>query len=201
MDYKPEDGEKLLMIAIVSDSHIPTRSDEIPEQFWDRIEDADITVHAGDYDREETFNAMQTYSGEFYGVKGNCDFFEADELEDAHTFQHEGLDFGVYHGTGITPRAHTPTLLKIAEKDLEVKILVHGHSHHEDIHFEDNKLLLNPGSCTGAGGGTSNPSVPSMMTLKVEDGQIHVKILELRDETVEISEEKSFDTEQLKSPE
>lgn len=189
------------MIAIVSDSHIPTRAEEIPEQFWEKIEDADITVHAGDYDREETFNALQTYSNRFYGVKGNCDFFEADELQDSHTFQHEDLDFGVYHGTGITPRAHTPTLLKIAEKDLEVQILVHGHSHQEDIHMEDGKLLLNPGSCTGVGGGSSTQSEPTMMVLEIEDGSLKARILELVSETVEIREEQVFDTKQLKNSE
>lgn len=189
------------MIAIISDSHIPTRSEEIPEPFWEKIEEADITVHAGDYDREETYNAVETYSNKFYGVKGNCDFFEAEGLKESHTFQHKDLSFGVYHGTGITPRAHKPTLLKIAEKDLEVQILIHGHSHHEDIHFEENTLLLNPGSCTGAGGGSSQPSSPTMMTVTAENGQIQVKILELDDEVVETVEDKSFDTEQLKSPE
>jgi putative phosphoesterase len=189
------------MIAIVSDSHIPTRADEIPEPFWDKIEKADITVHAGDYDREETFNAVETYSEEFYGVKGNCDFFEADDLEQSHTFEHEELSFGVYHGTGITPRAHTPTLVKIAEEDLDAQILIHGHSHHEEIELEENTLLLNPGSCTGAGGGSARSSNPTMMTLEIENGEITAKILELEDEDVEVKETRSFDTEQLKSPE
>lgn len=186
------------MIAIVSDSHIPTRADEIPGPFWDEIEAADITVHAGDYDREETFNAVETYSQEFYGVKGNCDFFESEGLEQSHTFEHEDLDFGVYHGTGITPRAHTPTLVKIAEEDLEAQILVHGHSHHEEIELEGNTLLLNPGSCTGAGGGSAQDSRPTMMILEIENSEITVKILEIEDKSVKVRETRIFDIEQLK---
>lgn len=189
------------MIAIVSDSHIPTRAEEIPEQFWEKIEEADVTIHAGDYDREETFNAVETYSNEFYGVKGNCDFFEADGLKESHTFQYEDLDFGVYHGTGITPRAHTPTLLKIAEKDLGVQILVHGHSHHDDILLEEGKLLLNPGSCSGVGGGSSTQSNPTMITLNIEDDSLKVRIIEMVLERVEIKEEQVFNTKQLKSSE
>ncbi len=189
------------MIAVVSDSHIPSRAEEIPEKFWDKIEEADITVHAGDYDREETFNALETYANEFYGVEGNCDFFEADELEQSHTFQHEDFSFGVYHGTGITPRAHTPTLLKIAEEDLDAEILFHGHSHQQDIELAEGKLLLNPGSCTGAGGGTANPSKPTMMTLKVTEESIEVKILELDEEELEVQEEQVFDIEQIKNTE
>ncbi len=189
------------LIAVLSDSHIPTRADEIPEKFWEKVEESDITVHAGDYDREETFNALETYSNNFYGVEGNCDFFEAEEMSQSHTFQHEELDFGVYHGTGITPRAHTPTLLKIAEEDLGVDILIHGHSHQEDIELAEGKLLLNPGSSTGAGGGTANPSKPTMMEIEVEDGDIEVKILQLVEEEFEIKEEQVFDTEQIKNSE
>ncbi|MFQ3308448.1 MAG: putative phosphoesterase [Candidatus Nanohaloarchaea archaeon] len=187
------------MIAVVSDSHIPTRADEIPEKFWEKIEEADITVHAGDYDREETFNALQTYANDFYGVKGNCDFFEADELEQSKTFGYEGFSFGVYHGTGITPRAHTPTLVKIVEEDLDAQILIHGHSHQGDIELEEGKLLLNPGSCTGAGGGTARESNPTMMIVKVEEGGIAVKILELEENELRTIEERSFDAEQIKN--
>lgn len=183
-------------IAVISDSHIPSRADKISEAFWDKIEEADITVHAGDYDRQETFNAVEEYSKEFYGVKGNCDFFEEEEMKDSLTFEAEGLKIGVYHGTGITPRAHKPTLEKIAEEDLECDILVHGHSHQEEIYFGE-RLLLNPGSCTGAGGGTANPDNPTMIIMEVEDG-IEVKILEKRGEEIIEVEKQSFSSEEIK---
>jgi len=188
------------MIAIISDSHIPTRGEEIPEKFWDKIEEAEITIHAGDYDREETFNAVETYSNEFYGVEGNCDFFDKDEMKQSATFEHENLSFGVYHGTGITPRAHTPTLEKIAREDLEVEILVHGHSHQEDIELTDEVLLLNPGSCTGAGGGTANPSNPTMMTVEKEDDKLKARIIEL-DEEQEMTEidSEEFEIQQIEN--
>lgn len=183
-------------IAVISDSHIPSRADKIPEEFWNKIEEADITVHAGDYDRQETFNAVEEYSKKFYGVKGNCDFFEEEEMKESTTFEVEGLELGVYHGTGITPRAHKPTLEKIAEKDLECDILIHGHSHQEEI-YSGEGLLLNPGSCTGAGGGTANPDNPTMMVIEVEE-EVEVKILEKRGEEVIEAEKQSFSSEEIK---
>lgn len=186
-----------MRIAVVSDSHIPDRADKINEKFWDKIEEADVTVHAGDYAREETFNALDTYSNEFYGVKGNCDFFESEEMEDSSTFEAEGLEFGVYHGTGIVPRGHTPTLEKIASEDLEVEVLINGHTHQHEIEKTEKALLLNPGSCTGVGGGSSNPSNPSMMMLEIED-DLKVKILELKDEQVLTVESREFDLEEIK---
>ncbi len=187
-------------IAIVSDSHIPDRADKIPEKFWDKIEDADLTVHAGDYAREETFNALETYSNEFYGVKGNCDFFDSDELEESHTFEVEDLKIGVYHGTGIAPRGHTPTLEKIASKDLEVDVLVNGHTHQVEIEKTEKSLLLNPGSCTGVGGGTARASNPTMMVVEVDEG-LNVKVLELEDDQVLVAESREFDLEGIKKEE
>jgi len=186
------------MIAVISDSHIPSRADKIPEKFWDRIERAEITVHAGDYAREETYNAVEEYSQKFYGVKGNCDFFESEKLEQSHTFEDRGLSFGVYHGTGISPRGHTPTLEKIALDDLEVDILITGHTHNEKIMETSKALLLNPGSCTGAGGGSSRPSNPTMMVINFTDAEMSVKILELEDEEVSVSESKDFDLKEIK---
>ncbi len=187
------------MIAVVSDSHIPSRAEEIPEKFWDRIEEAETVVHAGDYAREETFNALEAYSNEFYGVKGNCDFFETDDLEQSHIFEHKGLKFGVYHGTGISPRGHVPTLEKIAVEDLETDVLIHGHTHQEDIEQTEKALLLNPGSCTGVGGGSARPSNPTMMLIEFENSSLEVKILELQEGSVIQVESESFDVEEIKN--
>lgn len=187
------------MIAVLSDSHIPSRAEEIPEKFWDKIEEAEIVVHAGDYAREETFNALEAYSNNFYGVKGNCDFFESDNLQESHNFKYQGLNFGVYHGTGISPRGHTPTLEKIASKDLEADILIHGHTHQQDITETEKALLLNPGSCTGVGGGSARPSNPTMMVLNVEDTVLDATILEFRDGEIQEEKSLSFDVEEIKN--
>lgn len=186
------------MIAVISDSHIPSRAEKIPEKFWYRIEEAEVTVHAGDYAREETYNAVEEYSKQFYGVKGNCDFFDSEELEQSHIFERKGLKFGVYHGTGITPRGHTPTLEKIAEEDLEVEILIHGHTHQEDIELTDNALLLNPGSCTGVGGGNARSSKPTMITIEIDSDQLKIEILGLEDEETVVDLSESFDLEEIK---
>ena len=189
--------DKEIEIAVISDSHVLDRADQIPEKFWDKIESADIVVHAGDFAREETFNALEHYSTEFYGVKGNCDFFESDDMSESKTFEAEGLKFGVYHGTGITPRGHKPTLEKIAQEDLECDILIHGHSHQDDIYLGDN-LLLNPGSCTGVGGGSARPSNPTMIEISIEDEKVEVAIIEKQEDQLIRNETKSFDKEEIK---
>lgn len=186
------------MITIISDSHIPGRAEEISDPIWEKIEEAEIVVHAGDYARKETFNAVEEYSTEFYGVKGNCDFFEADTLEQSKKFEYGDLEIGVYHGTGITPRGHKPTLEKIAEQDLGVNVLIHGHTHKEDINKVNNTLLLNPGSCTGVGGGRTRSSKPTMLELKVENSKIKAVIYEVEDNKLSKKESNSFNIKDIK---
>lgn len=162
------------MIAVISDSHIPNRAEKIPEKFLEKLEKADTTVHCGDFEEKEIHEELEE-KYDIIGVKGNCDFFDIPASE---KFERSGIKFGVYHGAGIQPRGHHPTLAKTAET-LDVEILFHGHTHQQEIAEHNGKILLNPGSCTGVGGGSSSEKNPSMMTVEVsEKGELEVKIWE-----------------------
>lgn len=174
------------MIAVISDSHIPKRAEKIPQQFHQALEQAEISVHCGDLVSKEFREKIEKH-GKLVAVKGNCDMID---LEPSETFSKKGLKFGAYHGTGITPRGHHPTLVKTAET-LSCEILLHGHSHKEEIVKKDGKILVNPGSCTGVGGGTSKPGNPTMAKIFIED-ELKVQILEKIDQGLTVKEEKTF---------
>ncbi len=163
------------MIAVISDSHIPRRADNIPDKFLEIVEEADKVVHCGDFVTKETFDMLEQKSEEFVAVKGNCDRFH---LPNSETFNIDDFSFGAYHGTGINPRGHHPTLLRIAD-DLEVDVLIHGHTHQQEAVKKQGTLLLNPGSCTGVGGGSSNDGNPEMLTFEVKASTIKVEKMEL----------------------
>lgn len=181
------------MIAVISDSHVPNRAPEIPKKIIEKVEEADKVIHCGDFATEQVYGELQEFSEDLVAVKGNCDFFD---LPNSETFEREGLKVGVYHGTGITPRGDHETLLDIAENKLDIDILFHGHTHQEDIYEEDGTLLLNPGSCTGVGGGSARPSNPTMMMVELDE-RLEVELLELKDGELEAVREESYDTRQI----
>lgn len=183
------------MITVISDSHVPNRAQEIPKKIIEKVEEADLTIHCGDFATEQIYSEIQEFSQELVAVKGNCDFFD---LENSQTFEQNGVKVGVYHGTGITPRGDHETLVDIARNKLEVDVLFHGHTHQEDIYQEDGVLLLNPGSCTGVGGGSARPSNPTMMQVEISD-EIEIELLELVDGELQMIREKSYDIQQLKN--
>ena len=181
------------MIALISDSHVPNRSPGIPEQFTGLVEKADLTVHCGDFETKQVYERLDNKAGNLVAVKGNCDRFE---LPNSETFEEIGLSFGVYHGTGISPRGDHDTLVKIAEEDLDVDVLLHGHTHQQEAVEKDGKILLNPGSCTGVGGGSSTRKSPRMMLLKFENG-LNVELLKLVDKEIVVEKQKNFDIKGL----
>lgn len=161
------------MIAIISDSHIPSRAPQIPEEFCEKLEEADLIVHCGDFETEEVYNEIQEY-GEVIAVRGNCDRIELPKYEE---FERNDIKFGITHGTGISPRGHRPTLANIADQ-MSVKVLFHGHTHQQEAVKENDKVLLNPGSCTGVGGGSARSGNPKMMTIK-PGIELEVNLIEL----------------------
>ena len=170
------------MIAVISDSHIPNRAEEMPEEFHEKLEKADTAVHCGDFETEEKYQELKE-KYDIIGVKGNCDFFDISASE---KFSKDNIEFGVYHGAGINPRGHHPTLAKTADT-LNVEVIFHGHTHQQEIAEHNGKILLNPGSCTGVGGGSSSEKNPSMMTVEVsETRELEVKIFEKDQESGDI---------------
>lgn len=178
------------MIVVISDSHVPNRAPEIPKKIIEKVEEAELVVHCGDFATEEVYREIEKFSEELVAVKGNCDFFD---ISNSETFEKNRINFGVYHGTGITPRGDHDTLLDIAENKMNVEVLFHGHTHQEEIFEEGGTLLLNPGSCTGVGGGSARKSNPTMMTIEFED-KLKINLLKLVDGEIEVerTEEYSF---------
>jgi len=172
------------MIAVISDSHIPARAPEIPEEFLEKLEEADLIVHCGDFETEEVYEEIKQY-GEVIAVRGNCDRIELPKYEE---FERNGIKFGANHGTGISPRGHKPTLANIADQ-MDVEVLFHGHTHQQEAVKQDDKVLLNPGSCTGVGGGSARHGNPKMMTVEseveLEVSRIELENGELKTDTKE----------------
>ena len=160
------------MIAVLSDSHVPNRSPGIAEEFMNKLENADKAVHCGDFATEEVYTDLDNQAEELIAVKGNCDFFE---LPNSKVFEEEGVRFGVYHGTGITPRGDRETLVNIAKEKLEVDVLLTGHTHQQESYSQDEVIVLNPGTCTGVGGGSYRGGDPKMMTIEIDEDTLKVQ--------------------------
>lgn len=160
-----------MLIGLISDTHIPDRAKQIPQNVLDAFSDVDLIVHAGDLTSLEVIEELEEIAP-VMAVQGNMDRVNGIDLPKAKTIEAEGLKIGVIHGE-VYPRADTQQLVYLA-KELNVDILVSGHSHQPKIEKKDGVLLINPGS----------PIVPrladrTVMLLEINDREVDVEIVKI----------------------
>jgi putative phosphoesterase len=162
-----------MQVAILSDTHVPGRADAIPSWVEDRIREADLVIHAGDYDSAETLDHLRDISTEFVGVCGNIDPPEVD-LPFVDIVEADGLTFVVTHGTG-TRIGYTERVADVVRDAVGTDAVgVAGHIHEIIDEVVDDVRVLNPGTATAA-----NPDDrATMMIASVIDGDLSVEVVQ-----------------------
>lgn len=161
-----------MLIGLISDTHIPDRASSIPKKVFETFEDVDMILHAGDLTSMEVLRKLNEIAPTT-AIQGNTDRYNGLNLPVAKTIEVNGLKIGLIHGE-VHPRADTQQLLYLA-KELDVDILVTGHSHQPKIEQVEDKLLLNPGS----------PTVPrladrTVMLLEIDEGKnVDVELIKI----------------------
>ncbi len=90
----------MLRVAVISDTHIPSRANRIPDWVRTRIMRADHTIHAGDFDSADALASVHELTdGNYTAVSGNTDPASL-RLPEVATLELGGVTFVVTHGTG-----------------------------------------------------------------------------------------------------
>lgn len=160
-------------LAIVADSHIPSRARRIPDPFRERIRATDHVIHAGDFDSESALADAQDLAPALTAVSGNMD--PRLGLPAVATVEIDGVSFAVTHGTG-SPRNYEKRVASVAREHTEAAdpVAVAGHTHEPLDTTYQGIRVLNPGSVTGA----PPADRPTMMTATVEGGELDVEVHE-----------------------
>lgn len=160
-----------MLIGLISDTHIPDRANKIPDNVLSSFKDVDLIIHAGDLTTTDVIDELEKIAP-VMAIQGNMDRVAGLDLPKARVIECEGIKIGVAHGE-VYPRADTQQLLYLA-KQLDVNILVTGHSHQPKIEQVEDVLLLNPGS----------PIVPrladrTVMLLEINNKNVDVEIVKI----------------------
>jgi putative phosphoesterase len=158
-------------VAIVSDTHIPSRASRVPEWVAEAIQSADHTLHAGDFDDVEAYERiLDLADGDLTAVHGNMDPGGVD-LPSVETVTLGGVEFVLTHGTGDRAGYERRVARTVAEYGGVDAVGVSGHTHEVMDRDVNGHRLLNPGSATGA----SPAERVTMMVAAVADGEVDVE--------------------------
>ena len=160
-------------VAIIADTHIPSRAQRLPDAFRERIRGADHVIHAGDFDSKGALADLRDLAPDLTAVAGNMD--PRVGLPSITAVELGGVTFVVTHGTG-SPRDWGLRVARIVEAEAtRPRVGVAGHTHEVTDSVENGVRLLNPGSATGA----APADRTTMMTAAVADGDVDVTVHEV----------------------
>lgn len=160
-----------MFIGVISDTHIPERASKIPEIVFNLFKDVDLILHAGDLVSLEVFKELEKIAPTRCS-QGNMDRAYGLKIPRNVYLEAEGLKIGLSHGE-VYPRGDTQQLKYIA-MEMEVEILISGHTHWPFIKEVDDVLLLNPGSPT-----VPRLSDPTIMLLEINNKKIDSQIVKV----------------------
>lgn len=148
-----------MLIGLISDTHGLLR-----EEVAAYLKGSDLILHAGDVNKPEILEALRQIAP-LKVVRGNNDKGEwAMQLPLYEDFILEGLHFYMVHQKKDLPDDISP---------YDVVITGHSHRYHDTV--EKGIHYLNPGSC-----GKRRFDLPiTMALLQIEEGQLHVKAIDL----------------------
>src|SRR5215213_9948772 len=136
-----------MLIAVISDTHLPRGARRLPDACIERIAGSDLLLHAGDFSTLEVLRDLEAIRPPVVGVHGNVDSAELRRLlPEERVVEAEGARVAMLHDAG--PRAGRLARLRVRFGE-RADVVVFGHSHmplHERA--EDGFQIFNPGSPT-----------------------------------------------------
>ena len=92
---------------------------------------------------------------------------------------------GLCHGHQVVPWGDKGSL-SLLQRQLDVDILITGHTHQFEAFEVDRKFFINPGSATGAYGGLTDDVVPTFVLMDVQASKVISYVYQLKDDEVAV---------------
>ena len=138
-----------MKIGVVSDTHA-TSFAQFPNRILTALAEVDLIIHAGDFVTKDVLDGLKRL-GEVKAVQGNMDSDELKRiLPEKELLLIEGKGIGIIHGWG-SPYGIDDRVGKMFE-DVNVNVIVYGHSHYSQNEIKKGILFFNPGQARNSFG-------------------------------------------------
>ncbi|KAK7455282.1 Vacuolar protein sorting-associated protein 29 [Stygiomarasmius scandens] len=185
----------MVLVLVIGDLHIPHRVHDLPAKFKKLLVPGKIQqiLCTGNVCDKETYEYLRTISPDVHVVRGDYD--ETSGFPLSVTVLHNPIKIGMVHGHQCVPIGDLDSLSAIA-RQMDVDVLLSGHTHSVQAVEYDNRFFVNPGSATGAWTGLFNGDpTPSFALMDIQgpvvvtyvyqfiDGEVRVEKVEWRKES------------------
>jgi len=163
---------------VLGDIHVPARKPEIPPKFKEllalgKMQHILCTGNIGSKAIEEY---LRTLSTSVTIVKGDQDTGQAfADLYESKVIKIGDFRIGLCHGHQVVPWGDKDALATL-QRQLDVDILITGHTHVPEATIINGKFFLNPGSLTGAYSPFTSECHPSFILMAINGPKVQVYI-------------------------
>ncbi|HYN50921.1 MAG TPA: metallophosphoesterase family protein [Thermoleophilaceae bacterium] len=161
-----------MLIAIISDTHMPRGARRLPGACVERIAGADLLLHAGDFMTLAVLRELEAIGPPLVGVRGNVDSAELGRLLPAErVVEAGGARIAMTHDAGARAGRLERMRRRFGDR---ADALVFGHSH-QPLHERaaDGFQIFNPGSPTER----RRAPAHTMGMAHVENGRLRIKLI------------------------
>lgn len=172
------------MVLCIGDLHIPHRATDLPPKFKELLKPGKIhhILCCGNLCSKAVKEQLRAICGDLHLTQGDFDDFNA---PDHVVVEIEEFRIGLCHGHQVVPWGDVEALA-ILQRKLDVDILVSGHTQQfKALQYED-KMLINPGSATGAYSTLDADVKPSFVLMDLDAGKATVYIYQLVNDEVKV---------------
>nr|CDS30141.1 Vacuolar protein sorting associated protein [Hymenolepis microstoma] len=166
----PKEGVHLVLV--IGDFHIPDRSVCIHSAFKALLSPGKIhhVYCTGNLTSRIIYDQLKFICTDVHVVKGDFDQLPFPETK---VLTVGNLKIGLTHGHQIVPCGNRESL-SMLRRQLNVDILISGHTHKAEAYQYDGGIFLNPGSVTGAFSPFQPNPQPTFMLLDIQDTIINL---------------------------
>lgn len=174
----------MVLVLIIGDLHIPYRSSSVPAKFKKLLVPGKIQhiLCTGNLCTKETYDYLKTLTSDVHIVQGD---FDEGHYPDQKVVTVGQFRIGLCHGHQIVPWGDKDALA-LVQRQLDVDILITGHTHKFEAYEVAGKLYVNPGSATGAYSATQSSSCSSFVLMDIQGANVISYIYQLKDDEVKL---------------
>lgn len=176
-------------MLVLGDIHIPSRKAEMPPEFKDLLAPGKMqhVLCTGNLVSKPIEDYLRTLAPSVHIVKGDQDSAASfADLPEHKVVKIGEFRIGLCHGHQLLPWGDPESLANL-QRQLDVDILVTGHTHQNDVYEYGNTYLVNPGSITGAYSAFRSELTPSFVLMAIKGSKVVTYVYELKDGEVSVS--------------